>query len=68
MAYPTALDGPGILSLERIQLFFEKMKLPLSKVIIEQDYFELYNKSDPDYQRFYNFVTQSKPGLKIILK
>ena len=60
MAYSTALDGPGILSLERVQLFFKKMRLPLSKVIIKQDYFWLYDEYDPDNQRFLDFVNQTK--------
>ena len=60
MAYSAALDGPGIFNLERIQLFFKKMKLPLSKVIIKQDYFELYDPSLSDNQRFADFVRQSK--------
>ena len=60
MAYSTALDGPGILSLERVQLFFEKMRLPLSKVIIDQEYFELYDPRLNDYHRFHNFVRHTK--------
>ena len=60
MAYSTALDGPGIFSLERVQLFFEKMKLDLAKVVIKQDYFELFDESSRDYQRFYNFVIHTK--------
>lgn len=59
MAYSTALDGPGIFSLERIQLFFAKMNLLLSKVIIKQDYFDLYDQQS-DYKRFVDFVRQSK--------
>lgn len=60
MAFSTALDGPGVFNLERIQLFFKKMKLPLSKVIIKHDYFELYHPSLSDNQRFADFVRQSK--------
>ena len=60
MTYPTALDGPGIFSLERVQLFFEKMKLDLSMVIIKQEYFELYTECHTDYQQFYDFVQQTK--------
>ena len=62
MAYSTALDGPGVFSLERVQEFFKKMKLPLTKVIVKQDYFDkyLYKKGSSENQRFYNFVTNSK--------
>ena len=60
MAYSTALDGPGIFSLERVQLFFKKMKLDLSKVIIKQDHFNLEDPKSRDYRRFYDFVNQSK--------
>ena len=60
MKYSTALDDPGIFNLERVQEFFKKMKLDLSKVIIKQDYFELYNPRSRDYRRFYNFVKNSK--------
>ena len=60
MAYSTALDGPGIFNLERVQLFFIKMRLDLSKVIIKQDYFELYDPGLSDNQRFADFVRQSK--------
>jgi hypothetical protein len=60
MKYPTALDGPGIFNLERVRLFFKKMNLPLFKVIIKQDYFELYDLRLSDNQRFANFVQQSK--------
>ena len=63
MAFPTALDGPGIFSLERVQLFFNKMKLPLSQVVVEQDYFEMEYPDYPDNQRLYDFVNTSKPGL-----
>ena len=68
MAFSTALDGPGIFSLEQVQLFFQKMKLPLAKVIIEQDYFDLYDGYHPDYQRFYDFVRQTKLGFNIHIK
>ena len=60
MAYSTALDGPGILSLERVRLFFEKMKLPISKLVIKQKYFKLFDEHHPDYHAFHNFVTQTK--------
>lgn len=63
MKYSTALDGPGVFSLGQVQLFFKKMKLDLSKVIIKQDYFNLYAdyyQTSIDYRRFYNFVTDSK--------
>ena len=36
------------------------MKLDLSKVIIEQDYFQLFNPRSADYRRFYDFVTRTK--------
>ena len=60
MAYSTVLDGPGVFSLGQVQLFFKKMKLDLSKVIVNQDYFQLFNPRSHDYQRFYDFVTDSK--------
>ena len=67
MAFPTALDGPGIFSLERIQLFFKKMKISLSKVIIKQDYFDIEFADDSDNQRLFDFVAQTKLGLKILI-
>ena len=62
MAYSTALDGPGVFSLGQVQLFFKKMKLDLSKVIIKQDYFDrnLYLKGSRENKKFYDFVTSSK--------
>ena len=60
MAFSTALDGPGVFSLVQVQEFFKKMGLDLSKVIIKQDYFQLFNPASPDYRRFYDFVTDSK--------
>ena len=62
MAYSTALDGPGIFSLERIQEFFKKMKIDVSEVEIKHDYFNdnLYTKGTSENQRFYDFVTSSK--------
>ena len=50
----------GIFSLERIQEFFKEMKLYLAKLVVKQDYFELFDESSRDYQRFYNFVIHSK--------
>ena len=60
MAYSTALDGPGVFSLGQVQLFFKKMNLDLSKVIVNQDYFQLFDPRSPDCRRFYDFVTNSK--------
>ena len=60
MAYSTALDGPGIFSLERVQLFFKKMKLDLSKVNIKQEHFNLANPKSADYKKFHEFVIQSE--------
>ena len=60
MKYPTALDGPGLFNLERVQLFFQKMKVDLSKVIINQKYFELNNPQLNAYKQFYAFVQQTK--------
>lgn len=60
MKYSTALDGPGVFSLGQVQLFFKKMNLDLSNVIIKQDYFQLFNPRSNDYRRFYNFVTSTK--------
>ena len=63
MAYSTALDGLGVLSLGEVQVFFKKMKLDLAKVIIKKDYFVIYDPQRPrtyDYQRFYDFFNDSK--------
>ena len=60
MVYSTALDGPGIFNLERVQFFFQKMNLPLSNVIINHDYYKLKDPLSSDNQRFADFVEKSK--------
>ena len=48
MTNKTALDGEGIFQLGLIQDFFKKMKIPISKIKIIGDYFDLdchYNRN-----------------------
>ena len=51
MVSKTALDGKGIFQLGLIQDFFKKMKLPLSQVKVEGDYFDLDRDLNRNFRR-----------------
>lgn len=60
LAYPTALDGPGIHSLEQVTTFFNKMNLSWSKVDIKEKCFSLKDENDSGNQDLVRFVELTK--------
>ena len=61
MIYKTPIDGIGIFNLGIIQDFFKKMKIPLSKVKVIGEYFDLdmrfKTEFERDFPRFHELVT-----------
>ena len=62
MIYKTPIDGIGIFQLGIIQYFFKKMKVPLTKVKVNGEYFDLdlrYRETsefDTHFPRFHNLI------------
>ena len=56
MIHGTALSEKGILSLERIREFFEKMKIPIEQIKIDSLYFNYEEADEQKISEFYNLV------------
>ena len=60
MIHGTALGEKGILTLERIREFFEKMKIPIDQIKIEGGFFDSEQADEQKISEFYNLVGRRK--------
>jgi len=60
MLHGTALSEKGILTLERIQEFFEKMKIPIDQIKVEGGTFNFEGANQQTISGFYNLVKTKK--------
>ena len=51
MIHKTAIDGMGIFQLGMVPDFFKKMKIPISDIKVEGEFFDLDRYQNPNFRR-----------------